>query len=177
MKRKQISQVNIWPGFVDAIATILLVFVFLLAIFMISQTFLTQSISGKNEALQSLRLQLKKLDSDLEKNIGENKKLSELILMLNNQIEMLDLQKENLEKNNLQKKENINKKYLLDKGKLEEKIALLSKELGVERLNLENEKDVSAKLDIEISELNANISNLNKKLSELEQALSVSRRY
>ena len=173
MKRKQISQVNIWPGFVDAIATILLVFVFLLAIFMISQTFLTQSISGKNEALQSLRLQLKKLDSDLEKNIGENKKLSELILMLNNQIEMLDLQKENLE-NNLQKKENINKKYLLDKGKLEEKIALLSEELGVERLNFKNEKDVSAKLDIEISELNANISNLNKKLSELEQALSVS---
>ena len=51
---------------------------------------------------------------------------------------------------------------------------MLSKELGVERLNLENEKDVSAKLDIEISELNANISNLNKKLSELEQALSVS---
>ena len=49
-----------------------------------------------------MRLQLKKLDSDLEKNIGENKKLSELILMLNNQIEMLDLQKENLE-NNLQK--------------------------------------------------------------------------
>ena len=60
MKKKQISQVNIWPGFVDAIATILLVFVFLLAIFMISQTFLTQSISGKNEALQKFEITAKK---------------------------------------------------------------------------------------------------------------------
>ena len=47
MRRKNFTQVNIWPGFVDAITTLLLVFVFLLAVFMISQTFLTQSISGK----------------------------------------------------------------------------------------------------------------------------------
>ena len=61
MRRKNINQVNIWPGFVDAITTLLLVFVFLLAIFMISQTFLTQSISGKDAALQSLKTQLQKL--------------------------------------------------------------------------------------------------------------------
>ena len=53
MRRKNITQVNIWPGFVDAITTLLLVFVFLLAVFMISQTFLTQSISGKDAALQN----------------------------------------------------------------------------------------------------------------------------
>ena len=50
MRRKNFTQVNIWPGFVDAITTLLLVFVFLLAVFMISQTFLTQSISGKDAA-------------------------------------------------------------------------------------------------------------------------------
>ena len=52
---------------------------------MISQTFLTQSISGKNAALQSLNTQLQKLDSDLKKNKFENKKLSELISALNQQ--------------------------------------------------------------------------------------------
>ena len=97
MKSKLLAPLNIWPGFVDAIATILLVFVFLLAIFMIAQTFLTQSISGKNEALQSLRTQLKKLDSDLEINIGKNKKFLELIFTLNQQIELLNLEKKNLE--------------------------------------------------------------------------------
>ena len=66
---------------------------------MISQTFLTQSISGKNAALQNLRNQLKKLDADLDKNIVKNKKLSELIATLNQQIEILNLEKSNLETN------------------------------------------------------------------------------
>ena len=69
MRRKNTTQVNIWPGFVDAITTLLLVFVFLLAVFMISQTFLTQSISGKDAALQALRTQLQKLDTELAKKI------------------------------------------------------------------------------------------------------------
>ena len=55
MKRKSLSIINIWPGFVDVIATLLLVFVFLLAVLMISENFLTQAISGKNTALENLR--------------------------------------------------------------------------------------------------------------------------
>ena len=82
MRRKNLTQVNIWPGFVDAITTLLLVFVFLLSVFMISQTFLTQSISGKDAALLNLRTQLQKLDEALETNVGENKELTELIAKL-----------------------------------------------------------------------------------------------
>ena len=121
MRRKNITQVNIWPGFVDAITTLLLVFVFLLAIFMISQTFLTQSISGKDAALQSLKTQLQKLDADLEKNLGKNKKLSELIVALNQQIEILNLEKTNLQ-TDLLDKESLNKKYKLNTESLEKKL-------------------------------------------------------
>ena len=173
MRRKQISHINIWPGFVDAITTLLLVFVFLLAIFMISQTFLTQSISGKNAALQSLKLQLQKLDSDLEENIGKNKKLSDLIAALNQQIEMLNLEKKSLE-TNLSEKESLNKSYQLNTKELEKKIALLFDELGIEKLNLKTEKESSEKLNIQVTDLNNTIKELNKKLSELEQALSIS---
>ena len=45
-------------------------------------------------------------------------------------------------------------------------------ELGIEKLNLKTEKDISKKLNLEMSELNKTISELNNKLSELEQALS-----
>ena len=48
MSRKKIGLINIWPGFVDAISTLLLVFVFLLVVLMISENFLTQSLTGKN---------------------------------------------------------------------------------------------------------------------------------
>ena len=51
MRRKKISLLNIWPGFVDAISTLLLVFIFLLAVLMISENFLTQAITGKNNIL------------------------------------------------------------------------------------------------------------------------------
>ena len=173
MRRKNITQVNIWPGFVDAITTLLLVFVFLLAVFMISQTFLTQSISGKDAALQNLKNQLQRLDADLDENIVKNKKLSELIATLNQQIEILNLEKSNL-KTNLEDKEVLNKKYQINTKELESKIAVLFEELGIEKLNLKTEKDISKKLNLEMSELNKTISELNNKLSELEQALSLS---
>ena len=173
MRRKNITQVNIWPGFVDAITTLLLVFVFLLAIFMISQTFLTQSISGKDAALQSLKTQLQKLDADLEKNLGKNKKLSELIATLNKQIEILNLEQTNLQ-TELLDKENLNKKYQLNTKNLEKKIAALFEELGIEKLNLKSERQISKKLNLEMSELNYTIQQLNNKLSEIDQALSLS---
>ena len=46
--------VNIWPGFVDALATLLLVVVFVLMVFMISQYFLSSALSGRDEALTRL---------------------------------------------------------------------------------------------------------------------------
>ena len=51
----------------------------------------------------------KKLDADLDENIVKNKKLSELIATLNQQIEILNLEKSNLE-TNLEDKEALNKK-------------------------------------------------------------------
>ncbi len=173
MRRKNIPQVNIWPGFVDAITTLLLVFVFLLAVFMISQTFLTQSISGKDAALQNLRTQLQKLDANLDKNVGQNKKLSELIIILNQQIEKLNIEKSNLE-TNLENKKNINKKYQLNIKELENKIAVLLEELGIEKLNLKSEKQISKTLNLEITQMNNTIKQLNNKLSEFDQALSLS---
>ena len=173
MKRKQFIQVNIWPGFVDAISTLLLVFVFLLALFMISQTFLTQSISGKNAALQSLNTQLQKLDSDLKKNKFENKKLSELIFALNQNIDNLNLEKNKLE-NTVNEKEGLNKEYQINIKELEKKIINLAEELGVEKLNLKIEKDKSIKLNLKVTDLNEIILELNAKLSQLQEALSIS---
>lgn len=49
---------NIWPGFVDALATLLLVIIFVLAVFMIMFFFLSQALSGRDEALERLNRQL-----------------------------------------------------------------------------------------------------------------------
>ncbi len=49
---------HIWPGFVDALATLLLVIIFVLAVFMITHFFLSQALSGRDEALERLNRQL-----------------------------------------------------------------------------------------------------------------------
>jgi len=52
---------NIWPGFVDALATLLLVIIFLLLIFVMAQFFLGQALSGRDSALDRLRGQVTEL--------------------------------------------------------------------------------------------------------------------
>ncbi len=53
--------VNIWPGFVDGLATLLLVVIFVLMVFMVSQFFLSVALSGRDQALQRLNNQINEL--------------------------------------------------------------------------------------------------------------------
>lgn len=53
--------VDIWPGFVDALATLLMVIIFLLMIFVIAQFFLTDALSGRDAALRRLQGQVSEL--------------------------------------------------------------------------------------------------------------------
>jgi len=50
-----------WPGFVDALSTMLLSFVFLITVFMTAQFFLSRDVTGKDAALQRLNKQIEQL--------------------------------------------------------------------------------------------------------------------
>ena len=52
---------NIWPGFVDALATLLMVIIFLLMVFVLAQFFLSEALSGRDQALDRLRGQVTEL--------------------------------------------------------------------------------------------------------------------
>ncbi|MCW5680910.1 MAG: peptidoglycan -binding protein [Xanthobacteraceae bacterium] len=54
-------RIDYWPGFVDALSTLLLVFIFLISVFMIAQYFLGREIAGKQDQLTRLNVQLKQL--------------------------------------------------------------------------------------------------------------------
>lgn len=57
-RRRRIHQDNIWPGFVDALATLLMVIIFLLMIFVLAQVFLSETLSGREDSLKELNSQL-----------------------------------------------------------------------------------------------------------------------
>jgi chemotaxis protein MotB len=57
---------NYWPGFVDALSSLLLVIIFLLSLFMLSQFFLSQEISGRDTAMSRLNAQIAELTELLQ---------------------------------------------------------------------------------------------------------------
>ena len=78
--RRSESGMNYWPGFVDALSTLILSIIFLLTVFVVVQFYLQQEVQGKNTALQRLNVQIAQLtdllsmekagNADLEKQLG-----------------------------------------------------------------------------------------------------------
>ncbi len=52
---------NPWPGYVDALSTLLMVIIFVLLVFVLAQAFLSVALTGKDRALQRLNRQMAEL--------------------------------------------------------------------------------------------------------------------
>lgn len=57
-RRARGGRLDIWPGFVDALASLLMVLIFVLLVFVLAQFFLSETLSGRNAALRELEGQL-----------------------------------------------------------------------------------------------------------------------
>jgi len=64
-QRRGREGVNIWPGFVDALATVLLAFIFLILIFVVAQFYLSSMLSQRNSALAELQNEVSELSNTL----------------------------------------------------------------------------------------------------------------
>ena len=61
LARRAQRSTNIWPGFVDALATLLLVLIFLLMVFVLAQAFLREKMTGKDTELLRAQSQIGEL--------------------------------------------------------------------------------------------------------------------
>ncbi|MFZ3033510.1 MAG: peptidoglycan -binding protein [Parvibaculum sp.] len=140
-----------WPGFVDAMSSLLLVLIFLLTIFMLTQFVLSQLVSNKDSALQSLRNQIAELVSQLALSKQENADMKTSIASL--QLELADVSAE--------------KDKLAASAGTGDKVALLNDELA-------KQKDISSQALAQVELLNQQISALRRQLATLEAALDAS---
>jgi chemotaxis protein MotB len=79
--RRGESGMNYWPGFVDALSTLILGIIFLLTVFVVVQFYLQQEVQGKDTALHRLDEQVAKLsdmlsmektgNANLQKQLGD----------------------------------------------------------------------------------------------------------
>src|SRR3954470_7688932 len=63
--RRSESGMNYWPGFVDALSTLVLSIVFLLSVFLVVQFFLSQAVTGKDKLLEQLNAKIAQLNEML----------------------------------------------------------------------------------------------------------------
>jgi chemotaxis protein MotB len=157
--RKAIRHVDYWPGFVDALSTLLLSIMFLLSVFVLAQFLLSQEITGKDAVLNRLNSQINELTQLLSLEQGNKQDLEDTIANL--QASLTSAQNE---QSRLQS--------LLSQGAgagaaAEGKITELS-------TGLENEKQISARALSQVEILNQQIAALRKQIGALEDALNAS---
>jgi chemotaxis protein MotB len=70
------SSIDIWPGFVDALAQLLMVIIFILLVFTAGQFYLSEALSGRDQALLKLQAQVNELGDLLAMERRSNADLS-----------------------------------------------------------------------------------------------------
>ena len=73
--RRQARTIDIWPGFVDALATLVMVIVFVLMVFTLFQFYLKDVIAGRDQALARLSAQIDEMATQLSFERGESTRL------------------------------------------------------------------------------------------------------
>src|SRR5580704_15794551 len=72
--RSRRASIDIWPGFVDALAQLLMVIIFILLVFTVGQFYLSDALNGRDEALKQLQQRISQLADELalEKQTSES---------------------------------------------------------------------------------------------------------
>ncbi|KFB08815.1 peptidoglycan -binding protein [Nitratireductor basaltis] len=157
--RRRTGSVDYWPGFVDAMATLLLAIMFLLSVFVLAQFFLSREISGKDEVLDRLNTQINELTQLLALERASNQDAEDTIASLRASLEDATEEQSRLQQ-------------LLASGSGQSEEARAR--LGALTEELNEERGVSQRALSQVELLNQQISALRRQIAALESALDVS---
>jgi chemotaxis protein MotB len=85
--RRDLRQSEIWPGFVDALSTLLLVIIFLLVVFVLGQFFLNQLLQGKDTRLATLERAIAELTTQLDMEQATSAELRQSVTQLSSELQ------------------------------------------------------------------------------------------
>lgn len=157
--RRREIRTDYWPGFVDVMSTLLLVFIFLLSVFVLSQFFLSQEISGKDTVLNRLNAQIAELTELLALQKATSQNLQDNLSILENNLDEAET-----ERNRLQ--------GLLTQ-RIGEEDSATDTIAGLES-QLDDERQISQEALSQVELLNQQIAALRRQIAALEDALDAS---
>src|SRR5580704_12079929 len=75
VRRRGDNGLSAWPGYVDALSTLLMVIIFVLLVFVLAQAFLSVALSGRDRALDRVNRQMAELSDMLSLERGKSAEL------------------------------------------------------------------------------------------------------
>jgi chemotaxis protein MotB len=150
------EETNFWPGFVDALSTMLIGIVFLLSVFVLGQFFLSQELTGKDSALERLNRQISELTDLLALERSSNRQAQESLTLLQS-----SLTREQGERGRIQ-------------GMLDSQASNAPAQLAETQKALDTEKQLSARAQAAVDFVNQQIIAMRRQLAALEEALNAS---
>jgi chemotaxis protein MotB len=158
--------VDYWPGFVDALSTLILGIIFLLTVFMVVQFFLSQEVAGKDTALTRLNQQVAQLTELLQLEKSGKVDMEEELARLRASLAGAESERDRL-------KVTVESAGA-DATSVQGIMAESQRKIGALTSALDSEKQVSARAAAQIEVLNQQIAALRSQLAALEQALDAS---
>jgi chemotaxis protein MotB len=162
-RSRSYNSASYWPGFVDALAALLVVVVFLIMVFALAQAFLSDALSGRDTVLEKLTSELEELGQMLSLERDTNSKLqlsvAQLSSDLNSSISERDLLKVRLS--------SIEKELATEKSKYNNQILDLNKIIKSDKESIELQLRDLERLGRDILALKEVRKNLENKVSVL----------
>ena len=157
--RRSRGAVDYWPGFVDALSTLLLAIMFLLSVFVLAQFLLSREISGKDEVLSRLNSQINELTQLLALERANTQDAQDQLSNLQASLSTAEAERSRLQQ-------------LLDRGAGAG--AEADARIGSLTGQLDDERQISQRALSQVELLNQQIAALRKQIGALEAALEVS---
>jgi chemotaxis protein MotB len=146
------SSIDIWPGFVDALAQLLIVIIFILLVFTAGQFFLSNALSGRDKALKQLQQQVDQLGDLLSLERTQNAQLTANAASLRARLTAT----------------------LAERDRLNAQINVLSARAETAEKSLSAQQKLSAEAQAQVNTLNASIAALRQQLAQIAAALDAS---
>lgn len=143
--RRGDSGMNYWPGFVDALSTLILGIIFLLTVFVVMQFFLQQEVANKDTALGQLNVQIAQLNEILALEKASKVDAERQLAQVRAGLAMITSERD-----------------------------VLKQGIGALTSQVEGEKKISSGALVQVETLNQQIAALRSQLAAIEQALDAS---
>ena len=147
--------INVWPGYVDALATLLLSVVFLLTVFVVGQFFLSQELTGRDAVLTRLNRQIADLTDLLALERSNRRAQEEAVAGMRNTLTATEAERDRLQA-------------------LADAATAAQGKTGDVDAQLAAERGATARAQNQVELLNEQIRALRRQLAALEDALAAS---